>query len=434
MSLLSNLAEISAIILTFVFFCMIANTFFPKGKHYHFSGIVLFGIVELCLGLVPADLLPNIVFSLLTMLLSFFVLLLFFDGALWKKTMVLLLFNISDILITNLVTNLFLLSNAISQEMLYSSGSYIRLLYIFVTYILEFMIVFFIHKFHTRENYFNQKSFWISALFFLCDFVVVFLLHIILIHYAPNETYLGSICLLIAFCLLSTTLIGLYLLKILQQDQDEQLQNSLLKLQVKEQEHRIIENEKKYELDRIARHDMKHLLLNYRILLDEGKYKEVRNNISEYLNEPGLNADMRFTENRLLDSLLHSKYQTCLSQGIQFQHRIILNPLFENIDIMVLISNLLDNAIEASVKETASNRLIRFELIDSASLISIVIQNQISRSVLSANVDLTSDKPCQKEHGLGLKSVRMITEKHNGMMEIYEEQGMFCVHIILPSP
>ena len=85
MSLLSNLAEISAIILTFVFFCMIANTFFPKGKHYHFSGIVLFGIVELCLGLVPADLLPNIVFSLLTMLLSFLVLLLFFDGAFWKK-------------------------------------------------------------------------------------------------------------------------------------------------------------------------------------------------------------------------------------------------------------------------------------------------------------------------------------------------------------
>ena len=37
-----------------------------------------------------------------------------------------------------------------------------------------------------------------------------------------------------------------------------------------------------------------------------------------------------------------------------------------------------------------------------------------------------------KEHGLGLKSVRMIVSKHNGMIDIYEKDHMFCVHTIFP--
>ena len=99
---------------------------------------------------------------------------------------------------------------------------------------------------------------------------------------------------------------------------------------------------------------------------------------------------------------------------------------------MILILNLLDNAIEASSKEPAGNRLIRFEIIQTEQNISIVSQNRISSSVLEHNPDLLSKKPHSCEHGLGLKSISLLTEQYHGMLDIYEEQNLFCVHVLLP--
>ena len=117
MSLLFNLFEILALILTYVFFCLVANTFFQKSQRYHVTYLIFFGTVEVILGLLPPTILPNTVFSLLSMLLSLLVLLCCFYGTLWKKLTMLILFNIVDLLVSNIITNLFLLSGHTTASM-----------------------------------------------------------------------------------------------------------------------------------------------------------------------------------------------------------------------------------------------------------------------------------------------------------------------------
>ena len=159
MSLLFNLFEIAALILTYVFFCLVANTFFQKSQRYHVTYLIFVGTVEVVLGMLPPTLLPNTIFSLLSMLLSLLVLLCCFDGTLWKKLTMLILFNIVDLLISNIITNLFLLSGHTTASMLFTKGSYLRLLYLFVIYMTEFAIVYYLNHFHTFSNVLTQNHY-----------------------------------------------------------------------------------------------------------------------------------------------------------------------------------------------------------------------------------------------------------------------------------
>ena len=61
----------------------------------------------------------------------------------------------------------------------------------------------------------------------------------------------------------------------------------------------------------------------------------------------------------------------------------------------------------------------------------VVIKNTIQTSVLEQNYNLKSQKENNKEHGWGLKSVREIVEKHEGIIDIYEKNDMFIVSIKL---
>ena len=36
-------------------------------------------------------------------------------------------------------------------------------------------------------------------------------------------------------------------------------------------------------------------------------------------------------------------------------------------------------------------------------------------------------------HGIGIKSIKNIVEKHNGMIQFYEEEDEFCCHIMIDT-
>lgn len=432
MSLLFNFVELAALALTFIFFCFSADIFFQHSTHFRLYYLIAIGGLEICLGCIPHTYLSNTAFSIIAMVISLVVLLLFYQGSVWQKILLLLLFNLTDILLTTFVTNLFLLSGAYTQETLYTSGSYIRVLYIFVNYTIEFMILYYLQRLFSHKAHENHPGLGISVLFFLSDFIVAFLVHIILVYFAPSHTALNWICLLISFSILPTTVIGLHLLTLQSKEQENHLENTLLKMQITEQEKQFHEIEKKYDLIRITKHDIKRLLLNYRILLEEGKTQDVLMNINELLNSVPESTEISYTDNKMLDAVLHTKLSICQENFIVLHMQVALDPRYQNMDYMIAVSNLLDNAIEAEQMEDSKNRCIRFEVTENEHIISTVIQNYITDSILDKNPQLQTTKSGSAEHGLGLKSVRMIVSKHNGMIDIYEKDHMFCVHTIFP--
>ena len=98
-------------------------------------------------------------------------------------------------------------------------------------------------------------------------------------------------------------------------------------------------------------------------------------------------------------------------------------------EIAVLFGNLLDNAIEAAT-ETVEKR-ITLEIQENAGYLIIFTSNSINSSVLKNNANLETSKTNKELHGIGIKSIKSIVDRYNGMIQFYEEENEFCCHIML---
>lgn len=90
---------------------------------------------------------------------------------------------------------------------------------------------------------------------------------------------------------------------------------------------------------------------------------------------------------------------------------------------------MIDNAIEAA--ENTVDKRITVEMNTCGNYLSILITNSISNSVLTDNKDLMTSKADKELHGIGIKSVKAVVKKYDGMINFYEENGEFCCHILL---
>ena len=210
-----------------------------------------------------------------------------------------------------------------------------------------------------------------------------------------------------------------------------------LKLQILEQQN---ENAKKemessrafVEEMRRVRHDIKNQLLTIKRYLDENKTEEasayVERLSGEYLPK---RQDLIATESMAFDAVVNAKATLCYPQGIDLVVRVEPETVqdMDDVDIGVLFGNLLDNAIEAA-KESKEKRIF-LDIQPKAQYVSIIIRNSIDESVLDNNPALASSKPNPDLHGVGLKSVRALVKKYNGMIQFFEENNEFCCHVLL---
>lgn len=432
MYLLYKFIELLASFMPFLLFSYLADSILDKSDQYRKRYFVYFGLLYLLIVIGVAAFVHNLIISVLAMFLSMTMVYIQYNTGIYHNVIFVILFNVADILITNLVITLFGLISLYDTKLLFTEGSPVRALYVLAITAIQMSLVYYLKFYLKKETAFYSKTLFLSALFFIPDFMVVFFLHIVLAYYSSADQVFYLLCLILSLFTFFTSMIGLYLLNLQQREQENLLYQSILEMQLKEQEKQLTETEERFEAFHIYRHDMKHLLLNYSLMLKEGRSEEVQANISKMLHEPAGSHDHQFTDHRQLNALIHSKYQHCLDHSIDFQCNIRISPFFSDMDLMILLSNAMDNAIEAERKEAKEGRLIRFELVEQPEHISIILQNRTANSVLKDNPSLKTSKSNPQIHGIGLKSIRSIVNKHNGLMDIFEENHFFCLHIIYP--
>ena len=76
-------------------------------------------------------------------------------------------------------------------------------------------------------------------------------------------------------------------------------------------------------------------------------------------------------------------------------------------------------------------RKSHFEVWKTGEYISFTFRNSIDQSVMQNNHALKTTKANSELHGVGLKSVRSIVKKYDGMLQFYEENNEFCCNILL---
>ena len=105
----------------------------------------------------------------------------------------------------------------------------------------------------------------------------------------------------------------------------------------------------------------------------------------------------------------------------------------EKIDLCSIYCNLIDNAIEAGMKEPDPERkriVIRSGY--QGGILTIETENtldKISRKILGGKRKTT--KTNAQDHGYGMELIRRIVNKYNGSMEMKEQEGQLKVQVVL---
>ena len=101
---------------------------------------------------------------------------------------------------------------------------------------------------------------------------------------------------------------------------------------------------------------------------------------------------------------------------------------FDADDLVNLLANSLDNAIESSLQQK-KRKEIAIAIKNKRNYLWIEIKNAISSSVLQKNAKLLTTKANRKYHGFGTESIRNLVEKYDGGTEYYEKDGWFVLEI-----
>lgn len=139
--------------------------------------------------------------------------------------------------------------------------------------------------------------------------------------------------------------------------------------------------------------------------------------------------------NHMLDVII-SKYATeCEMKNIKFSFDVCVTNLkyIKNNDLVTILSNALDNAIEASEKSINKTVSIATDHINTYDLITIT--NSCDNTPKTNGNDLTTTKKDKYIHGLGIKSIKKTLKKYGGdcQWEYNENKQEFTLMISLLS-
>ncbi|MGN0468249.1 MAG: sensor histidine kinase [Acutalibacteraceae bacterium] len=119
--------------------------------------------------------------------------------------------------------------------------------------------------------------------------------------------------------------------------------------------------------------------------------------------------------NRILDVIIDKYVTECKLNHITFDFDIKSNNLsdMDDYDIVTVLGNLLDNAVEAAEKSGSKHISLETDYRNNFSV--IIISNSCGQSPVSNRCEIPATTKSNKRlHGFGLKSVRNTVKKYNG--------------------
>lgn len=190
--------------------------------------------------------------------------------------------------------------------------------------------------------------------------------------------------------------------------------------------------------DRIAetrrlQHDMRQ---HFRVMtgyLSHKSYDELLKYLQQLEGEDYVLPPVILCQNPLIDALLQFYGMMCLKEEIDFDSQLSASnnlPISDG-DLSVLLGNLLENAYEACTAITDENlsRMISIHGSCSEDALKIQIRNTTDKEPKMRGNKFYSTK--HEGMGIGTNSVRMVVEKHSGIMDIQTKNNEFRVSIII---
>lgn len=201
--------------------------------------------------------------------------------------------------------------------------------------------------------------------------------------------------------------------------------------------------EKRYEQIEITNqeharflHDIRHYMSTIGELAIENKEKEILDILSELQIKVSDAGTKIYCSNRLLNTILNEKKKEADEKSIRME--ITYEPGFsidqlENIDLIVIMGNLLDNAIEAAYRCKRGYVNLYFYTQNKSSFSIIKIVNNYTGVVKEKNGKIITSKDNAARHGFGIQNASAVAQKYGGYVDISYVGDIFTVIVLLPN-
>ena len=177
------------------------------------------------------------------------------------------------------------------------------------------------------------------------------------------------------------------------------------------------ESEKQIE---ILRHDMKNQIIHLQALLRDGEYADLSVCMAELLGNVQSYSGIK-SGNKIIDCILNYKMTQILSERIDFHYDIVVPTQLDikDFDLISLLGNMIDNAIEASLKEPMDAREIELSITLQYNILVLRIRNYCSKLPAKLELEnLKTSKLNKKLHGKGMLSIKQIAENYSGSVRV----------------
>ena len=179
--------------------------------------------------------------------------------------------------------------------------------------------------------------------------------------------------------------------------------------------------------DSQARHDRRHHNLVMLELAGNNDIESVREYLTNLVDSDNdVGAEVRYCDNTTVNTVLTVYERRAKEKGISVNISAKANCDLSVLpqDMVIVIANLFENAINATAKLKTKNKHIDIYVKDSAQRLLIKVENP-------CKTGLTFDETL---YGVGIRSVISTTNKYEGMYDFTAEDGIFCAKISLNLP
>lgn len=250
-----------------------------------------------------------------------------------------------------------------------------------------------------------------------------------------SQSELNNISILISIVILFTTNVFVfYLYDVLMQYYKEIIDKELLLLQNNAYTKQLNIMKQSQENLSILRHDFKFHISSLQAMLEKREIDKAQKYLKVFLNTLKHSDEYAKSGNSEVDSILNYKINEAVNRNIEVKLNLNI-PIKLNIkpfDLVAVLGNLLDNAIESTSKMN-DERIIKADIRFDRGVLYINLINPFSELLVNNNKLLTTNID-KKSHGHGLESVKRTVEKYNGTLEIRYSDNIFYIDALLYNP
>lgn len=179
------------------------------------------------------------------------------------------------------------------------------------------------------------------------------------------------------------------------------------------------------------RHDWKNHMLLLQEMLEKGEYGKAESYFKDLTADTSKSVYKIATGNELMDMILSMKMTALEENEITLQCKGGLSEFnfMSYVDGCILLSNLIDNAIEANVKVSGLHYIL-LTAKKTEGLFYLEIRNPMEGSLQQEDGRILTTKAVKEDHGIGLQNVYDIIKKYNGEYYIMTQNQEYVIQMV----